>query len=368
MKNSSNRLVLMLTLLSIVVFTYFGYAFAAFVCIALFGFLTYKLTHTPHGHLDYRTAVSLHLLTFGYRLKPDPDINFYLHLPINLLYPLSSLLPNEPVEKTQDIMLDGGDGSIPARVYWPNKTSERIGSMPVIVYFHGGGFVVGSVNIFDDVARSLSNSTRAIVVSVEYRLAPRHPFPAAIEDGYAAVNWVTENARNIGADPKKLLIAGDSAGAAICAVLALKALEENGPNIIGQILYYPVTDLRGTPYGSVQNFSDGYGLSKKQMDGFFDAYIGHLDDPKDLEHPYISPLLAPKHSGLPPALIVTAGFDPLHNSGDLYAQKLKENNVPVTYIDYKNMVHGFMSIRFFSQRRDAFNETGKFVDRILMRN
>ena len=364
MKTETNKLYTLLPLFAAIVSMIFGYYLLGCILLLVFGVVSYRLTCTPHGKLSYLAAMSLNFTTFGYRYKPDSAIDFHLPLPINLLFPLSSLLPNESVAKTEDIKVKGGDGEIPARVYWPRKTAECHGSLPVIVYFHGGGFVVGSVNDFDDLTRSLANATHAIVVSVEYRLAPRHPYPAAIEDGCAAVRWVAENAESLGADPEKLVIAGDSAGATISAVVTHLMQENDDPKITGQILYYPHTDLRGTPYDSFVKFRDGYGLSSEMIDGFHEAYLGHVDD---LSHPYVSPLLTENFKNLPPALIVTAGFDPLHNSGELYAKKLSENHVPVTYFDYKDMIHGFISIRFFPQRRDVFAQTGKFIDRLFQR-
>lgn len=364
MNHDNKKLFLIGSLLATLISLYFCSTLFALMFAAVFVYLAYQTTQTPHGRLDWRAALSLNLLEFSIRLKPEKSMDFRLPLRVNLLYPLSSLLPNEAVEKTRDISISGGEGDVPARVYWPNKAVECPGSLPVIVYFHGGGFAVGSVDVFDDLCRSLANSTKAVVVSVEYRLAPRFPYPAAIEDGYAAVKWVSQNAAELGADAGKLLIAGDSAGASISAVVALKAMEQGELDIAGQILYYPQTDMRGTQYDSMTNFVDGYGLSAEMVAGFHEAYCAKEED---LSHPYLSPLLAPTLCGLPPALVLTAGFDPLHDAGELYAQKLMENQVPVTYLDYKDIIHGFLCIRFFPQRRDALNETAKFVDRLVGR-
>ena len=364
MINDNKKVFLILSLCVALAGWFFCAYFIAVLASAAFFYMAYQVTQTPHGRLDCLAALSLNLLEFGVRIKPDKAMDFQLPLRLNLLYPLSSLLPNEPVEKTEDISLTGGEGDVPARVYWPNKTVDCPGELPVIVYFHGGGFAVGSVEIFDDLCCSLANATHSVVVSVEYRLAPRFPFPAAIEDGYAAVQWVANNAAQLGADPAKLIIAGDSAGGTISAVVALKALQENGPAIAGQILYYPLTDMSNPEYDSLVNFSDGYGLSKAMMEAFNEAYASKVED---LGQVYLSPLLAPSHSGLPPALVVTAGFDPLHDCGERYAKKLQQDQVPVTYLDYKDTIHGFMSIRFFWQRRDALRETGKFVDRLCQR-
>ncbi|RLU02789.1 MAG: alpha/beta hydrolase [Ketobacter sp.] len=351
---------LLVTLLSL----YFCAYFFALLGVVAFIYLARLVAQTPHGHLDMRAALSLNLLDFGIRLKPEKSMEFRLPLRVNLLYPLSSLLPNEPVANTSDISVGGGEGDLPARVYWPRKTVEPEGDLPVIVYFHGGGFVLGSVDIFDDLCRSLANATKAVVVSVEYRLAPMFPYPAAVEDGYAAVKWVADHAAELGAAPDKVFVAGDSAGASISSVVAIKAMEAGAPRIKGQILYYPQTDMRGTQYDSIIHFSDGYGLSSEMIAGFHQAYCAQVED---LAHPSLSPMMAQDLSGLPPALVMTAGFDPLHDAGQLYAKMLQEQQVPVTFLDYKDMIHGFMSIRFFPQRRDVLHETGKFVDRLVGR-
>lgn len=364
MNTHNKKILLILSFLVTLISLHYCAYLIAIVAAGVFVYLAYLATQTPFGYLDVRAALSLNLLEFGIRLKPEKSMDFRLPLRVNLLYPLSSFLPNEPVARTKDISVGGGEGELPARVYWPRKAVEPAGDLPVIVYFHGGGFVVGSVDIFDDLCRSLANATKAVVVSVEYRLAPMFPYPAAIDDGYAAVKWVAEHATELGANPEKLFIAGDSAGASISSVVAIKAVEQGGPRILGQILYYPQTDMRGTQYDSITNFSDGYGLSADMMLGFHEAYCSQVED---LGHPYLSPLLAPILDGLPPALVMTAGFDPLHDAGELYAKKLQEQQVPVTYLDYRDMIHGFMSIRFFPQRRDALNQTGAFVDRTLGR-
>lgn len=364
MNTHNKKILLILSFLVTLVSLYYCAYLLAIVAAGVFVYLAYLTTQTPYGYLDVRAALSLNLLEFGVRIKPEKSMDYRLPLRVNLLYPLSSFLPNEPVSKTKDISVEGGEGELPARVYWPRKTVELEGDLPVIVYFHGGGFVVGDVDIFDDLCRSLANATKAVVVSVEYRLAPMFPYPAAVEDGYAAVKWVAEHATELGANPEKLFIAGDSAGASISSVVAIKAVEQGGPGILGQILYYPQPDMRGTLYDSITNFSDGYGLSADMMTSFHEAYCSKVED---LGHPHLSPLLAPQLGGLPPALVMTAGFDPLHDAGELYAKKLQEQGVPLTYLDYKDMIHGFMSIRFFPQRRDALNQTGRFVDHLAGR-
>lgn len=337
---------------------------AAIAVAALAGVagLTYYWTFTPYGRLDWRAALSLHLMTFDYTFRPDPSSDFELTLPINLLYPLSMALPAEAVRKVGDISIPAGGRSVPARVYWPEAEGAWRARPPVIVYFHGGGFVTGSVAIFDALTRSLANATSSVVVSVDYRLAPVHPYPAAVEDAYAAFAWVAENAATLGADPEALFVGGDSAGGNLAAVVALRARDESGPAIAGQLLYYPGTDAANGDTDSVRRFSDGYGLSRSGREAFQRAYAGHVADERD---PYLAPLHAASHAGLPPALVVTAGFDPLTDGATAYADRLRDAGVEVALDHYPEMVHGFLSIRFFPQRRVALERTRAFLNQTL---
>ncbi|MFT3931748.1 MAG: alpha/beta hydrolase fold domain-containing protein [Spongiibacteraceae bacterium] len=323
---------------------------------------SYTWTFTPHGRLDYRAALSLHTMSFTYNnFKPDPNIDFEIPLPINLIYSLSDLLPSEKVADTKDFKIPSSGFDIPVRAYWPQNT-DRNQPLPVIVYFHGGGFVVGSVDIFDGLTRALANATKAIVVSVDYRLAPAHPYPAAVEDCYTATQWVADNIATLGGDPKKIAVAGDSAGGNLSAVVALKAREAGTPTIAAQIMYYPAVDLSETHYDSKDKFGDGYGLSKAAGKKFEQAYGANVSDRKD---PYLSPLYAPSLAGLPPALIITAGFDPLTDASKAYAAKLESSGISVTALNYSDIVHGFMSVKLFPQRRDALNVTSVFLNSVF---
>ena len=331
------------------------------VALAVVGGLTWYWTFTPYGRLDWRAALSLHLLTFDHTLKPDPNSDFELTLPINLLFPMSMVLPAEAIRKVAEVAIPADGRSIPARAYWPESAAAGDTRLPVIVYYHGGGFVLGSVEYWDALTRALSNATSSVVVSVEYRLAPAHPYPAAVDDAYAAAEWVAENAATLEADPSKLFVAGDSAGGNLAAVVSLRARDIGRPAIAGQLLYYPSADVFGADYDSVRNFSDGYGLSTEQRSGFQRAYASHVEDQRA---PYLSPLHATSHAGLPPALVVTAGFDPLTNGAIAYVSRLRDAGVPVTHAHYPDVFHGFMSIRFFPQRRDALTRSAGFLSQL----
>lgn len=324
-----------------------------------FGIWTYSWTFTEHGRLDYRAALSLHLLTFERKFRPRPATDFELDMPVNLAFGLSMLMPRDEVSQVEDRTIRGPESELPIRIYWPEAVAgDGEGTSrppPVLVYFHGGGFVVGDIDIFDPLARSLSKYTRSIVISVDYRLAPEHPYPAAVNDAYAALLWAADNAKELGGDPGRLIVAGDSAGGTLATVMALKARDENGPAIAYQLLYYPGVDFV-TPYPSTEKFGENYGLPAKAVSAMRSAFMGQAPDPRD---PYLSPLFAESHRDLPPALIVTAGFDPLTDSGHAYAEKLRQNGVPVTHIHYPGMIHGFMGVVFFTQQRDALEKTAR---------
>ncbi|WP_089934687.1 alpha/beta hydrolase [Candidatus Entotheonella palauensis] len=242
----------------------------------------------------------------------------------------------EPVGKVEDRLIRGADGEIPARVYTP----EGVGPFPVLVYYHGGGWVIGNLEAYDPTCRALTNAARCVVVSVEYRLAPEHKFPAAPEDCYAALQWVGANADAINGDPARVAIGGDSAGGNLTAVVAQMSRDRGGVSPIYQLLVYPVTDHRyDTP--SYQENADDYLLTKDAMQWFWNHY---LRSEADGNSPLASPLQAASLRDLPPALVITAEFDPLRDEGEAYATQLQAAGVPVTLSRYDGMIHGFFSL------------------------
>lgn len=331
----------------------------ALVLILAAGAYSVSWTHTPYGRLDYPTALSLHLLTFSVQHQPDPDYDLSFTLPVNLAFTLASILPGESVHETRDIHIPGPDGDIAVRIYWP-KGFDAARPVPVIVYYHGGGFLLGSVELFDALTRSLANRTNSIVVSVDYRLAPAHPWPAAIDDAYAAVVWASRYAQGLGGNPRQIVVAGDSAGGNIAAVVALKARDQQAPTIAAQLLYYPVVDLTDRDYPSIDKFGrGGYGSTPEMSAAFHDGYLRQAGD---RANPYISPLYAQSLADLPPALVATAGFDRLTDSAMLYERRLRDAGVPVTALHYPSTIHGFMSVLIFSQREQALQATHAFLN------
>jgi acetyl esterase len=258
----------------------------------------------------------------------------------------------EKVSKVEDMKILGPAGEIPIRVYTP----EGKGPFPVFVYIHGGGFVLGNIVLGDNLCRSIANRASCVVVSVEYRLAPEHKYPAAVDDSYAAIKWVAKNANRINADPTRIAVGGDSAGGNLSAVVSLRARDEGEKFPMYQVLMYPATQMDMHTTGSLSQFSDGYFLTAGDMIWFGEQYF---EKNQDRRIPYASPLLAPNLSKLPPALIITAGFDPLRDEGEAYGEKLKKSGVPVKISRYAGMIHGFLSMDgVISKAKDAIDEIG----------
>jgi len=243
--------------------------------------------------------------------------------------------PPEPVHRIEDRRIPGPAGDIPVRIYTPSGP----GPFPALVYFHGGGWVVGNLESVDVPLRSLANRAHCVVVSVDYRLAPEHKFPAAPDDCYAATRWVSEHATELGVDPNRLAVGGDSAGGNLAAVVALMARDQNGPRVAYQLLIYPVTnhDFATTSY--VAN-AEGYLLTRGAMIWFWNHYLA---TPADGGQPYASPLRAPRLNDLPPARVIVAGFDPLCDEGEAYAARLNDAGVPTDLRRYDGLIHGFFT-------------------------
>ena len=225
---------------------------------------------------------------------------------------------------------------VPARVYQPAQQGAR--AAPVAMMFHGGGWVIGDLTTADSQCRELCKGAGAVVISVDYRLAPEHRFPAAAEDCYAATAWAAEHAARYGGDAARLAVVGDSAGGNLAAAVALMARDRGGPAIAFQLLVYPVTDGVHFDTPSYRDNGEGYLLTADAMRWFWDRYAPNEKDRRD---PYASPLLAADHSGLPPALAMTAEFDPLRDEGEAYAKALAAAGVRTEYVCWKGLIHGF---------------------------
>tara|TARA_B100000700_G_scaffold320947_1_gene419207 strand:+ start:382 stop:1341 length:960 start_codon:yes stop_codon:yes gene_type:complete len=242
------------------------------------------------------------------------------------------------MDSVEDLVVRGGeDQDLPIRIYRP---PGFVDGGPVIVYFHGGGWVIGSVDTHDEPCRAIAEATSAVVVSVDYRLAPEHPFPAAIDDGFAAVCWVARHAEDLGVDAGRLVVAGDSAGGNLSAVVSIVARDRGGPAIAFQYLIYPATDFdyETGRWSSLEENAEGYFLQLDTMRWFRNHLAGGADL---LDNPLAAPIRAADHSGLPPAHVLVAGFDPLRDEGLGYAEVLRGSGVSATAVLHADQVHGY---------------------------
>ena len=249
----------------------------------------------------------------------------------------STVSGGEPVAvgDVRDLTVEGTQGPLAARHYTPDEPG---GPHPLIVFFHGGGFVVGDLETHDAPCRLLCRHAGAHVLSVDYRLAPEHPFPAAVDDGRAALRWALAHAAELGADPGRVAVAGDSAGGNIAAVASWQAAREGGPSPVLQVLVYPATSMVG-PTRSHELFGGGFLLTRELLEWFAAQYVAGAD-PSD---PRLSVLGAGDLGGVAPALVVTAGFDPLRDEGEAYAERLRDEGVPVVLRRFPGLIHGFFN-------------------------
>jgi acetyl esterase len=250
--------------------------------------------------------------------------------------PASTPTPPE-IGTVANVLAESPSGTIPLRVYRPRVATAET-RVPGLVYFHGGGWVIGDLETHDVLCRQLTAEAGITVVAVDYRLAPEHKFPAAADDAWTATRWIAANAGLVGIDARRLAVGGDSAGGNLAAVVTILARDAGAPSIAFQVLLYPVTDA-GAETQSYRDFAEGYMLTRDSMRWFIDHYLKSEDEAGDWR---VSPLRASSLKGLPPALIVTAGFDPLRDEGEAYAQALREAGVRVDYACYGGMIHGFV--------------------------
>lgn len=243
----------------------------------------------------------------------------------------------QPVYRIEDRAVPGVAGDIPIRLYTPRAPS---GSFPMLVWLHGGGHVVGNINSYDALCRSLALQADCLVASVDYRLAPEHKFPAGVEDSFAALAWVGEHAAEFGGDPRRIAIGGDSAGANLAAVCAILARDGGFPPLVFQLLVYPRT-APDEDSSSHQSFAEGYLLTRKTILWFHDHYRRSEEDRKDFRY---APLICPDLSRLPPALVIVGEYDPLRDDGIAYAERLEREGNTVELAHYAGMVHPFFSM------------------------
>jgi acetyl esterase len=260
--------------------------------------------------------------------------------------------PPIPMARVEDVEIPGPAGTIPARLYAPRSAGDGPtpqGGGALLVYYHGGGWTICDLETHDGTCRFLAASSGASVLSVDYRLAPEHPFPAAVEDAHTAFGWAAEHAAELGADPARIAVGGDSAGGNLAAVTSLLARDSGGPRPAMQLLIYPATDADDS-HPSRRLFAEGFLLTRADMEWFEENYLA---DPADAADPRVTVLRVEDLSGLPPAYVATAGFDPLRDEGEAYAQRMREAGVPVALRRQPGLIHSFANLTAVSRTARA---------------
>jgi len=311
------------------------FGLGALVVLALGAALAaWRWTQTPHGRLDVGPALLLNLGPERGPLEFSAEARRAANARIRGLMPEKA----EGVA-VRDTEFLGPGGPVPLRIYTPaTPARDREEPLPVVVYIHGGGWWMGDdLDIWDGLCAQMAADVPALVVSVDYRLAPEHPFPAAVDDAYAALVWTEAHARELGGDPRKLALHGSSAGGNLVGAVTLRARDEAGPAARLQVLMVPAMNLAPPESESMRNFGQGYGLDG--IDAMVDAYVGPGGNRR---HPWVSPLLAESVGGLPPALILTAQFDPLRDDAEAYGARLRAAGVDAEVRRFDGAVHGFM--------------------------
>jgi len=267
--------------------------------------------------------------------------------------------PEAPeLQRIVPLSIPAPHGAIPARLYIPKTLRKREGLAPALVFFHGGGWVIGDLDTHDVACRKLAHDGELILIAVDYRLAPEHKFPAAVEDAIAATRWIAANTGELGIDASRLSVGGDSAGGNLAAVVALSAREDNGPALAGQVLIYPATDF-AMSHPSHSEPETSVLLTHSAIRWFRDHYLSGAADGEDWR---ASPARAATLSALPPAYVLTAGADPLRDEGEAYARGLKAAGVPVTYRHFPGQFHGFFTMGKFLRQADvATSEIGAWL-------
>lgn len=277
-----------------------------------------------------------------------------------LLDDLFSVEDPEPVGSVTDLEIQGPNGPIPLRIYAP-EVDEPV---PLLVFFHGGGWVRGSIDAYDGPCRLLTKEAGCVVVSVDYRRAPEHPFPAGFEDCYAATEWAATHAADLGGDPERVAIGGDSAGGNLTAAVALAARDRDGPDLAHQLLVYPSVNPPSVNwYDSYDDYATDYFLEMDSVEWYLEQYLARE---ADTANAYAFPIRARDLSGVPSATVLTAGFDPLCEEGKAYADRLEADGVPVEHRHYEAQIHGFLSLyEHIDEGRTAVDDVAARLDSVL---
>lgn len=325
-----------------------------FILIIAGTFIIKTLTETRDGKINIYVAVSLQLDKI---LNPKSTNEESIEKIRAHLNRDSTKLSKEPIpfSNIKNLTIDINSEKIPVRIYTP----EAGEILPIIIYSHGGSWIAGNLDTHDNVCRKLSQNTKAIVISVDYRLAPENPFPAGLNDVYNVLQWTYKNAKNINGDENHIAIAGDSAGGNLSAAVSLMSKEKNSPRITCQVLIYPSTNIDELNTESWSDFSNDFNISKEEMEKYISLYVPQKEDKKN---PYASPLLANEFNQLPDTLVITAEIDPLRDEGEAYGNKLKETGIQSEVIRFNGVTHGFITMDKITDKADeALNKISSYL-------
>lgn len=315
------------------------------ILISFITFFTVKyFTQTKYGRLNTYTALNLMLDKF---FNPKSSKEQSIEEIRQNLNRDSSKLSKSPIQfsNIKNTIVQTNSQKIPIRIYTPEDGIN----FPIIIYSHGGFWIAGNLDTHDSVCRKLSKNTKAVVISVDYSLAPENPFPSGLNDVYAVLQWAYTNAESINGDKKHIAIAGDSAGANLSAAVSLISRNKNGPKITCQILIYPSTNIYKLNSESWSYFANDFNISTEEMEKYISIYIPEKEDRKT---PYASPLLADEFNGLPDTLVITAEIDPLRDEGEAYANKLSESGIKTNIIRIDGVTHGFITMDKATKKAD----------------
>lgn len=325
------------------------------IVLIIVGFFTFKnLIETKNGTINLYTALNLKLDKILNNRSTDEETIKEIRDRLNkdsLKFSKSPI----PFSNIKDINIEVSSSKIPIRIYTPED-----GEMfPIIIYSHGGSWIAGNLDTHDNVCRKLSKNTKAIVISVDYRLAPENPFPQALDDVYNVLQWTNANAKSINGDVNRVAMVGDSAGGNLSAAVCLMSKDKNGPKVTCQVLIYPSTNLYELNTKSWSDFSNDFNISKEEMEKYISLYVPQKEDRKN---PYVSPLLSNEFKQLPDTLVITAEIDPLRDEGEAYSNKLKNSGIKTQVITFNGVTHGFITMdKITSKADEALNEISSYL-------
>jgi acetyl esterase len=333
----------------------FGIFSVVVLIVIIYGsFIIKNLTTTSYGKLDTVFGVMSKIGEYFNHVSLKDKSIYEIRL---ALHKTTTKWDSKPIpfSNVKNMDIKTASNQVPVRIYTPDSGDN----FPLIIYSHGGSWISGSIDEYENICRKLSKQSKALVVSVNYRLAPENPFPAGLNDVYNVLQWIYKNAESINGDSSRICVVGDSAGGNLSAAISQMSRDKAGPHITSQVLIYPSTNINQLNTKSWSYFGMDYNLTRENSEKFISLYTPRLEDRKS---EYASPLLSQNFNGLPNTLIITAEFDPLRDEGEAYGNKLKEADVDVICKRYKGVTHGFISMGNITGKSDeALNEISTYL-------